>query len=454
MRASSAAAFFCGLTCLATSSLASAQIAIDSTTLSLNFLGFTGAGIVPSPGAGQLSSNSWAVTGLSDGDLVFGGDGSTADFTRGESNGNVATGGIYAFRTASNDVCLGVQPAGGDFTPGTLTARFRNDLPRALRSIDLSYEIWELPDEPRSNSFNLSYSTDGTTFTPVPSADFASSEAIPTSPAWTLHTRSVSLLTTVEEDAFFYLRWTSDDISGSGNRDAFCLDDIVVRVNDFCGDGVKALTEECDDGNGSNTDGCLDTCEEASCGDGFINAETEDCDGEGASECCSLACQFADGASCSTGTCLSGVCQPSSGGGGEAGDTSGGGSPDPGSAGEGGEQSEPGAGEGGAPARGGSGPRGGTSGRGGSAGTTAGRGGNAGRGGTSGSPATGGAANGGSGGDAGGQAGDSSNGEADDGDDSGCGCRVPRGANASDAGLGLGVALLAFALRRRQKRAG
>lgn len=431
--------------------LASAQIAIDSTTLTLNFLGFTGAGIVSSPGAGQLSSNSWAVAGLSDGDLAFGGDGNTEDFTRGESNGLTSTPGIYAFRTAGNDACLGVQPAGADFTPGTLTARFRNDLPRALRSIDLSYEIWEYPDEPRSNSFNLSYSTDGMTFTPVPSADFASAEAVPTSPAWTMHTRSVTILTTVEEDAFFYLRWTSDDVSGDGNRDAFCLDDIVVRVNDFCGDGVKAITEACDDGNSSNTDGCLDTCEEASCGDGFVNEATEDCDGEGASECCNIACQFADGASCSNGTCLSGVCLPSNGGGGEAGDTSSGGSPEPGSAGDGGEPSEPGAGEGGAPAQGGSGPRGGTSGRGGSAGAS-GRDGSAGRGGTSGASATGGTTTSGSGGDAGSEGG-ASDGEPGDGDDSGCGCRVPRGANASDAGLGLGVALLAFALRRRQKRA-
>jgi cysteine-rich repeat protein len=37
-----------------------------------------------------------------------------------------------------------------------------------------------------------------------------------------------------------------------------------------CGDGVVDAGEECDDGNTSNNDGCLTTCEEASCGDGFV----------------------------------------------------------------------------------------------------------------------------------------------------------------------------------------
>ena len=36
--------------------------------------------------------------------------------------------------------------------------------------------------------------------------------------------------------------------------------------------------EDCDDGDADNTDGCLTTCEVASCGDGFVQAGVEGCD--------------------------------------------------------------------------------------------------------------------------------------------------------------------------------
>lgn len=45
-----------------------------------------------------------------------------------------------------------------------------------------------------------------------------------------------------------------------------------------CGDGVTQMPEECDDGNGVNTDDCLDTCLAASCGDGFVWMGNEECD--------------------------------------------------------------------------------------------------------------------------------------------------------------------------------
>ncbi|MCB9567319.1 MAG: DUF4215 domain-containing protein [Myxococcales bacterium] len=45
------------------------------------------------------------------------------------------------------------------------------------------------------------------------------------------------------------------------------------------GDGyVLAGVEECDDGNISNTDECVDGCKLATCGDGFIQEDKEECD--------------------------------------------------------------------------------------------------------------------------------------------------------------------------------
>ena len=46
-----------------------------------------------------------------------------------------------------------------------------------------------------------------------------------------------------------------------------------------CGDGyVQDWVEACDDGNDDETDGCLSTCEVASCGDGYVQTGVEACD--------------------------------------------------------------------------------------------------------------------------------------------------------------------------------
>lgn len=61
----------------------------------------------------------------------------------------------------------------------------------------------------------------------------------------------------------------------------------------YCGDATKDTLEECDDGNSDNTDTCTDACENASCGDGYIQASnSETCDdgnttdGDGCSSAC------------------------------------------------------------------------------------------------------------------------------------------------------------------------
>ena len=45
-----------------------------------------------------------------------------------------------------------------------------------------------------------------------------------------------------------------------------------------CGDGVVAGLEECDDGNGSDTDACTSSCKLSRCGDGFVQEGKEACD--------------------------------------------------------------------------------------------------------------------------------------------------------------------------------
>ncbi|MFC1656167.1 DUF4215 domain-containing protein [Patescibacteria group bacterium] len=59
-----------------------------------------------------------------------------------------------------------------------------------------------------------------------------------------------------------------------------------------CGDGELETGEQCDDGNTSNVDACLNSCLNASCGDGYVRTGVEDCDdgntanGDGCSSTC------------------------------------------------------------------------------------------------------------------------------------------------------------------------
>ena len=46
----------------------------------------------------------------------------------------------------------------------------------------------------------------------------------------------------------------------------------------LCGNGILEDGEQCDDGNSDDTDSCLSSCEEASCGDGFVHEGVEACD--------------------------------------------------------------------------------------------------------------------------------------------------------------------------------
>lgn len=209
-------------------------------TTPIDFAGFTGSGFAPNPSAGQLDSDIWRVTGLSDGNGTFGGTHTAGDFARGSSNGGVTTGGIYAFTnvgTSGNNI-LGVQPSDADFTPGDFTLRVQNTTGNEITQLYISYKIWVLNNAGRSSSLNFSYSTDDTNYTDVSSLNFTTPEAADGSPAWTSTDRSTTISgLSLANNAYFYLRWVSDDVGGSGSRDEFGLDDIEVRIN-----GPTAIT--------------------------------------------------------------------------------------------------------------------------------------------------------------------------------------------------------------------
>lgn len=195
-----------------------------------DFASFAGDGFAPSPAAGQLDSDLWRVTGLSDGDGTFGGTHSTGDFARGANDGGVSTGGIYGFDVSNGgslNQALGVQPTGGDFTPGEITLRIENTSGDTWTAVDIGYRVYVLNDQGRANALTFGYSLEDTTYTDLPALDFTSGQAADPSPQWESSARSTMIggLDLGPGEALF-LQWLGEDVSGSGSRDEFALDDV------------------------------------------------------------------------------------------------------------------------------------------------------------------------------------------------------------------------------------
>ena len=232
-------------------------IDFDNTTNANNGT-FDGSGFSPSPSVGQLNSETLAVTGLSDGNLAFGGTATSGDFARGTSTGGVGTGGIYAFQTSTGNFSLGVQPIGSDFAPGTLTLKVQNQTGQEVNEVDLSYIIYVFNNEGRSSSLNFSYSDNDINYTGVTALDFTTPEIADVSPVWVNHDKSTIIRgLSIADGGFFYLRWTGDDVSGSGSRDEFSLDDISVSfLRNFVYNGT-AWSPQVPGGNSTSNDNLI-----------------------------------------------------------------------------------------------------------------------------------------------------------------------------------------------------
>jgi hypothetical protein len=114
--------FFLFMCCLLPALSGSAQVSIPAAGVPVlvDFSGFAGTGFQPVPDPGQLDSDDWALTGMSDGVLNFGGTFTTGDFARGITAGAVSSGGLYAL-DRSGDIGLMIQPTGSDWNPGSIT---------------------------------------------------------------------------------------------------------------------------------------------------------------------------------------------------------------------------------------------------------------------------------------------------------------------------------------------
>ena len=234
-----------------------AQKSIDSfgTQVQETFDDFRGTGFSTSPGSQQLSSNEFAVSGLSDGDLNFGGAGTSGDFARGTSTGGTGTGGIYAFETSSGDYALGFQAGGSDLTPGAIFVCYRNDTGSAITSLEVEYDVKEFNDKDRSNSIELHYQAgsscestaagDVTVDFASASLSFTSSEAAAGSPSWATQQQPTTItgLNVADGDRVTLALFTND-VRGSGARDELAIDNLGVTAQATSGPVTNTNTGE------------------------------------------------------------------------------------------------------------------------------------------------------------------------------------------------------------------
>jgi len=207
-------------------------INFDSTVDGVNRDTFQGDGISPNSETGHIDSRAWAITGFSDGPIAFGSvNAEDGDYDRGVSEGGVSDGGMYAFETEPGNFSLGIQPATGDFAPGTITLRVQNQTGSAMTSINLGYKVYVRNDQPVSSSFGMSYSTDNASYTTVAGANVISPAPADATPGWKAYYRVVTFPISVAANSYCYLRWSGATVSGAGEADEFALDDIVLVAN-------------------------------------------------------------------------------------------------------------------------------------------------------------------------------------------------------------------------------
>ena len=180
-----------------------------------DFNDFLGNGFAADPLTGQLDSDYWLVTAFSD----------AADLARGTTSTSVTTGGVYAFdRGDANGTALYLQPGGPDFTPGELDLRL-NSGDTDLTDVELRFDRLVNNDQARANAFSLSYSLDGVTFIELDA--YASPAAADANGV--VSQRVAVSLPDLPAGTDFTLRWSGDDVSGSGSRDEFGIDNLVVE---------------------------------------------------------------------------------------------------------------------------------------------------------------------------------------------------------------------------------
>ncbi len=191
-----------------------------------DFTGFDGSGFASSPAAGQLCSSAWTIDGTSD-DYTAGGENTAGDFAKGTTTGGESSGGIYGYDDGAGDNAMWFQPTGGDLTPGSATMQVCNNSGASITDLEVAYDLIVLNDADRASSFNFAFSLDGVTFTAVPNLDYTSPELNDGSLTTNNQTYTIAGVNLADGDCI-WIQWQIGEVSGSGSRDEFGLDNISV----------------------------------------------------------------------------------------------------------------------------------------------------------------------------------------------------------------------------------
>jgi len=226
------AASICAMASLVPVQSINAALVLDSLGAEIadEFDSFRGDGLAPNPTATQLDSDTYRVTGFSDGDSTFGGTFTTGDFARGTSTGAVSTGGAYGFDLGGGNFGVGVQPAGSDFNPGTFTVRISNQTGFGVPALRVSADGFFFNDADRSTLWTFAISADDTNY-----FDFftiASDLAADTNPDWDQVAIGgvIPFGVPIPNNTDLFVRVTGSDNGGSGARDQFALGRIAVTA--------------------------------------------------------------------------------------------------------------------------------------------------------------------------------------------------------------------------------
>jgi CSLREA domain-containing protein len=118
-----------------------------------------------------------------------------------------------------------------------------------MTQMSINYSLVVLNDQGRSTSLNLSHSTDDTTYLADTSANYTSTAAADTNPGYGLVFRNAIVTgLNVPPGGFFYLRWTTNDVGGSGSRDELGLGTINLTAGFTHTAQVVTKTADTNDG--------------------------------------------------------------------------------------------------------------------------------------------------------------------------------------------------------------
>ncbi|MGB3088975.1 MAG: fibronectin type III domain-containing protein, partial [Chitinophagaceae bacterium] len=206
------------------------KINFDNTLAESNTGSFNGANINTSGSSGSLNSNAWAINDIaSTGAATFG---TTYPLGTGLQNPGLSTASnFFGMNIGLGNVALGIQPTAAYFSPGNVTLRIQNRTGSVLTKLNLSYILYVVNDQARSNSFNFAYSTDNSLYNNQATLDYTSTVAIQNTDLRAQYRSTEITGLSIPDQGFIYLRWYGDDVAGGGSRDEFALDDIDIIAN-------------------------------------------------------------------------------------------------------------------------------------------------------------------------------------------------------------------------------